>query len=82
MVLGYWTGKNWLELRSVPFNITKGDWYSVNVQAKGTRIQVYVDDILFIDMSDSRREGGLLGFGVGPGTWAQIDDIEVTALGD
>ncbi|MBE7042932.1 MAG: DUF1080 domain-containing protein [Ruminococcaceae bacterium] len=42
----------WTGLRSVNLSINANQWYKLQVKALGNRIQVYLDDVLLIDMVD------------------------------
>ncbi len=81
VVLGYWSGSGWQDIREKSLNIERGVWYSVRVEASGTRIQVAIDDSLMIDVTDYSSARGALSFQVGTGMYADFDDIRVTTLG-
>ena len=80
IIVGYWSGSSWSELKSETFNLVSGNWYLVRVEVEGTQIRVFIDESLMIDIMDERRDSGELGLGVGPGTYAQFDDIRVISL--
>jgi hypothetical protein len=59
----------------------KGIWYSMRLEAQETQIQVFLENNLIIDITDSRSSQGDITLGVAPGTYAQFDDIRVLDLG-
>lgn len=63
-------------------SIGKGIWYSIRLEAQEMKIRVFLDNNLMIDTTDSRLSQGDITLGAAPGTYAQFDDIRVTALGE
>ena len=68
-------------LGSKSISIGKGIWYSIRLEAQEMKIRVFLDNDLIFDITDSRVSQGDIMLGVAPGTYAQFDDIKVTALG-
>ncbi|MCP4370877.1 MAG: hypothetical protein GY797_22605 [Deltaproteobacteria bacterium] len=50
-------GDKWQRLGTQKMNFADGLWYSVRVEVQDTKIKVYVDDSLIIDITDSLYEG-------------------------
>jgi hypothetical protein len=69
------------ELVSKSISVGKGIWYSIRLEAQAMQIRVFLDNDLIFDITDSRVSQGDIMLGVAPGTYAQFDDIKVTALG-
>ncbi len=57
-------------------------WYTMRMEMVGSRIQFFVDDTLFEEMSNTDYSNGKAGFDVAPSTLACFDDIRVWALTD
>jgi hypothetical protein len=55
-------------------------WYNIRIIAQGSEIQIYINDILLIDKTDSQAKAGGINIEIGPGARIQIDDIRVIAL--
>ena len=55
-------------------------WHLVRLEAQGDQIRAFLDDNLIIDIVDSQIQQGQIDLVVGPGGYAQFDDIRVTAL--
>jgi hypothetical protein len=62
--------------------IGKGIWYSIRIEAQKAQIRVFLDNDLIIEITDLRLSQGEMTLGVGPGTFAQFDDIKVIALAE
>jgi len=78
VVLGKADG-NWTSLRTVPMNISENTWYQVRVEAKGTSIKVYVDDMNTPKISHTDRSFSSGSIGVRSyNTITRWDDISVT----
>jgi len=72
----------WENLKTLENSVWDKRWYRVKVEAQGTRLRVYLDDILMLQTDDTHIKSGGFNMGVFPGTHAQFDDIRITALGD
>ena len=46
-----------------------GEWHSIRVVAKGTKVQAYLDDALLIDRDDRTFTGGYVGL------WTKADSV-------
>jgi hypothetical protein len=46
-----------------------GEWHSIRVVAKGTKVQAYLDDALLLDHEDRTFTGGYIGL------WTQADSV-------
>ena len=73
-------GWNMLKGRELP--VWDERWYRVKVEAQGSRLRVYLDDVLMLQTEDASIASGGFELGVFPGTHALFDDIRVIALGD
>ena len=73
-------GWNMLKGRELP--VWDERWYRVKVEAQGSRLRVYLDDVLMLQTEDANIASGGFELGVFPGTHALFDDIRVIALGD
>lgn len=78
--LVYDEGEPWAWVDGFDFNFERRVWYQVRIEADGSHLKMYVDDVIRIDTQDSRLESGYLTLIVGPHTTAQFDDIRVLAL--
>lgn len=72
----------WENIKTLELAVRNQKWYRVKVEAQGSVLRVYLDNILMIQVKDSRITSGGFNLGVMPGTHAQFDDIRVIALGD
>lgn len=73
---------DWENIKSLELPTRDERWYLVKVEAQGSRLSVYLDDTLMIQVDDLRITHGDFNLGVFPGTHALFDDIRVIALGD
>jgi hypothetical protein len=71
---------DWQNIKSLELAVRDQKWYRVKVEAQGSALRVYLDNILMIQVKDSRITSGGFNLGVMPGTHAQFDDIRVIAL--
>ena len=70
----------WDDFAYSDYNIQPGVWYSMRIEANGTRLKVFLDGDLRIDVEDSRTSSGRASLHSGPNTVVQFDDIRVIAL--
>ncbi len=80
LVLGEANG-NWTELKSVKSSIQANTWYSVKIEAQGSNIKVYIDDMQVpkITVNDATFARGSIGVRT-YGALARYDDISVKDL--
>ena len=55
-------------------------WYLIRIEARGTELIVYIDNNRIISADDERLSKGGLRFGLGAGTQAYFDDVNVWEL--
>jgi outer membrane protein assembly factor BamD (BamD/ComL family) len=73
-------GTGWNLIKYAPYNIDQNEWYRFRIQAQGSEIKVYVNNVLVHQIEDTRYSSGSINIQVGPYTRAQFDDIKVTSL--
>ena len=72
----------WVELKNLDYPVWDERWYQVKIEAQGTRLRIYLDDVLMLQADDTSLASGGFELGVFPGTHALFDDIRVIALGE
>jgi len=55
-----------------------GEWHTIRVVAKGTRVQAYLDDVLRLDHDDRTFTGGYIGLWTKADSVAEFSDLEIT----
>lgn len=79
--LNYWaqvSGNHEITYRS--HNLERGVWHWIKVDARGTEINVFIDDVAVISTDDSRYSTGGVIMQVGYNSHIQFDDIQVVRL--
>ncbi|MBW4080313.1 sialidase family protein [Paenibacillus sp. S150] len=75
-----WLGKfnnNYTNLGSASLPITPGTWYTVKVVVTGFRMQVYVNNTLYIDKKDTSYNNGSLGVRAGYNNNVSFDNLKM-----
>jgi hypothetical protein len=80
LLLSFSSERTWQIIETVSFNFTPNKWYLIKVQTQGSKILVFVDEKLVIDVVDSSRAKGGIGFAAHSGIYLQIDNVKVMAL--
>jgi hypothetical protein len=55
-----------------------GEWHSIRVVAKGTKVQAYLDDALRLDHDDKTFTGGYIGLWTKADSVTEFSDLEIT----
>jgi hypothetical protein len=55
-----------------------GEWHSIRVVAKGTKVQAYLDDALRLDHDDRTFTGGYIGLWTKADSVTEFSDLEIT----
>jgi Domain of Unknown Function (DUF1080) len=55
-----------------------GEWHSIRVVAKGTKVQAYLDDALLLDHDDRTFTGGYVGLWTKADSVTEFSDLEIT----
>lgn len=66
-------------LRTTPFDIVEGHWYTVAAAAQGDQISITVDGVALPPLTDATHRSGTFGFEVAPGDVAEYGSLSVTA---
>ena len=82
IALASWDKSNWRRLADKNISIDLEKWYFVRLEVRDTEFLVYLDGALVIEATNSQFSTGRLSLYIGPGTWAQFDDIYLASLGD
>lgn len=55
-----------------------GEWHTIRVVAKGTKVQAYLDDVLRLDHDDRTFTGGYIGLWTKADSVTEFSDLEIT----
>jgi len=73
---------DWKELVTQNPTIERNTWYEVRVDVQGDQIDVYLDNSKISSVTDSQITSGQIIIFAAPGSFVQVDDIRVFALGN
>ena len=70
----------WEELRRVSSELRPNQWYTIRVEVLGSQLRLLRDDQDIFETSDDRFKQGDVILGLGSGTVAQFDEIQIKKL--
>jgi hypothetical protein len=70
-------GSNYMQLVRVPYSSDENTWYEIRIGFRGTRIDMYVNDMLIASAEDAAFLHGKVGFRCAQGSQAYFDDLLV-----
>jgi len=73
------TPNGWQELASVLYSSVNGKWYKVGLEFQGTKIKMYIDDVLVVTAEDAVILKGKIGLDCSQSE-SYFDDVNVTAI--
>jgi hypothetical protein len=73
-------GNGWVKITQREYNLKKNIWYWVRIEAKGSEINIFIDDVLIVSANDTRFNSGYINIQAGQYAHSQFDDIQVKSL--
>ncbi|MBZ0292619.1 MAG: hypothetical protein K8L99_08675 [Anaerolineae bacterium] len=70
----------WERLATILHPLQLNTWYNIRAEAQGSRLRVWLNNELLIDLEDTLSSSGIITFDAAPNEQTQYDDIRVTAL--
>jgi hypothetical protein len=77
LYLAYPTPSEWIRITTKFPPVQAQNWHTVRVIVQSNTLQVLIDGVRWIDENDSKYQNGWLLMFASPGTYAQVDDIQV-----
>lgn len=70
----------WHNMINRSYSMKRETWYWVQVEANGTNLDIFIDDVPIINTEDTLHSTGTLELCGGPYSHAQFDNIEVSTI--